>query len=63
MTCGMPPARCRSTARYPAAGLEVADHRNLPVDALEIVDRPFDARGMRDGQEMQHGVTDPPVAT
>ena len=37
-------------------GLEIAEHRHLPAHALEVVDRPFDARRVRDGEVVQDGV-------
>ena len=40
----------------PPGRLEVAQHRHLPPDPLEVVDRPRHAGGVRDGEEVQHGV-------
>jgi hypothetical protein len=39
-----------------AAGLQVAQHRGLLAHALEVVDGPFHAGRMGDGQEVQHRV-------
>ena len=42
-----------------AAGLEVAQHRDLLAHAFVVVDRPVDARAMGDGQVVQDGVGGP----